>query len=158
MRDASRSNRLSPAAFWLRLNNEQRAAAAGAVLLIVSTIGAFSPLEAVEVVLGLGVLLLLRNRARGHRSDLPITDGSAIATAGIVAGILILVRLFDRPFGQGLLALLCAGGVAIAGIREHGKRNGADPPAPPPPPNPLDAVGEAVEEATAPARPERMRG
>ena len=119
MRDGNRSERLTPAAFWLGLNTEQRLAAAGCVLLIVSTIGSFSFIEAIEVVLALGVLYMLRNRARGHRSDMPISDGSAIAAVGFIAAILILIRIFDRPVGQGLLALACAGIVAFAGIREH---------------------------------------
>jgi hypothetical protein len=163
MRDANRSKRLTPAAFWLGLNAEQRLAAAGSVLLIVSTIGSFTVFEAIEVVLALGVLYMLRNRARGHRSDMPISDGSAIATAGIISGILILVRMFDRPFGQGLLALICAGIVAFAGIRDHTKRTAADKPAPEAEaqPNPLEGFEEAVEEATAPeprASAGRLRG
>ena len=163
MRDGNRSERLTPAAFWLALNTEQRLAAAGCVLLIVSTIGSFSFLEAIEVVLALGVLYMLRNRARGHRSDMPISDGSAIAAVGFISAILILIRIFDRPVGQGLLALACAGIVAFAGIREHTKRSAADKPAPPAEarPNPLEGFEEAVEEATAPeppARAERLRG
>jgi hypothetical protein len=37
-------------------------------------------------------------------------------------GLLILVRLFDRPLGQNLLALACAALVTIAGLRERAKR------------------------------------
>ena len=111
----------------------------------------------------LPVLYMLRNRARGHRSDMPISDGSAIAAVGFIAAILILIRIFDRPVGQGLLALACAGIVAFAGIREHTKRTAGDQPAAPAEarPNPLEGFEEAVEEATAPeppARAERLRG
>ena len=142
MRDGNRSERLTPAAFWLGLNTEQRLAAAGCVLLIVSTIGSFSFIEAIEVVLALGVLYMLRNRARGHKSDMPISDGSAIAAVGFIAAILIL---------------------AFAGIREHTKRTAGDQPAAPAEarPNPLEGFEEAVEEATAPEPPpraERLRG
>jgi len=121
----------------------------------VSTFGRFSPVEAMELLLALGVLLLLRSRARRLKLRLPVADGTAIAAAGVVAGILILVRLFERPLGQGLLALACAGIVAIAGMRQLSKRSAPAPAAPAPPPNPLDAFEEAVEEAVAPPRPPR---
>jgi hypothetical protein len=154
-RDASRSERrLTPAAYWARLSAEQRIAGIGALLLIVSTIGAFTALELLEVLLALAVLLVLRARARGFKLRLPLADGTAIATAGFLSAILILIRMFERPVGQGLLALACAGIVVFGGIRENVKRSGGDQPPPPPParPNPLDAFGEAVEEATAPDR------
>jgi hypothetical protein len=160
MRAGSRSDRLSLPAFWGRLTAEQRIAGIGAVLLIVSTIGAFSVVELIEALLAVAVLLLLRARARAFGLRLPVADGTAIAAAGVVAGILILVRMFERPMGQGLLALACAGIVAFAGIRENVKRNAPPeaPPAPPPRPNPLDAFGEAVEEATSPGSGERLPG
>jgi hypothetical protein len=152
MRDGNRSDRLSPAAFWGRLSAEQRIAGIGSVLLIVSTIGAFSVVELFEALLAVGVLMLLRARARDFGLRLPVADGTVIAAAGVVAGILITVRMFERPMGQGLLALACAGIVAFAGIRDNVKRNAPAeaPPAPPVRANPLDAFGEAVEEATAP--------
>jgi hypothetical protein len=159
MRDARRSNRLSPAAYWSLLTAEQRIAGIGALLLIVSSIGAFSVVELFEVLLALAVLVVLRARARSFKLRLPVADGTAIAAAGVVAAILILVRLFERPLGQGLLALACAGIVVFAGIRENVKRAAADqpPPAPPVPPNPLEAFGEAVEEATASGPGDRLR-
>jgi hypothetical protein len=155
MRDASRSSgRMSPAAYWARLNTEQRIAGIGALLLIVSTIGAFTVVELFEVFMALAVLLILRARARGFKLRLPLADGTAIALAGGISGILILIRMFERPVGQGLLALACAGIVAFGGIRDNVKRS--EPVEPPPPkparPNPLEGFGEAVEEATAPDR------
>jgi hypothetical protein len=156
MRDGSHSDRLSPAAFWAALSVEQRIAGIGALLLIVSTIGDFSVVELFEALLGVLVLFLLRARAREFGLRLPVADGTVIAFAGVVSGILILVRMFERPVGQGLLALACAGIVAFAGIRDNVKRGAASeaPPAPPVRPNPLDAFGEAVEEATS----DRLRG
>ncbi len=154
-RDGSRSRRMSPAAYWDRLSAEQRIAGVGALLLLISTFGRFSPLEALELVLALGVLALLRSRARRLKLRLPVTDGTAIAAAGVLAGILILVRLFERPLGQGLLALACAAIVAIAGLRQQARRTQLSPAMPPPEPNPLDAFEEAVEEATAPPPPPR---
>ena len=104
------------------LNFEQKVAAAGALLLVVSTFGPFSFVEAAEVVIALGVLLLLRQRAQGKRFHLPFGDGTVVLAAGVWAGLLILVRLFDRPLGQNLLALACAGVLAIAGAAERQKR------------------------------------
>jgi hypothetical protein len=145
---------MSPAAYWLALNAEQRTAGVGALLLIVSTIGAFTVMELFELLLALAVLLILRARARRFKLRLPVADGTAIALAGALAAILILIRMFERPVGQGLLALACAGVVAFGGIRDNAKRS--EPVEPPPPkparPNPLEGFGEAVEEATAPDR------
>jgi hypothetical protein len=110
------------------LNAEQRAAAVGAVLLAVSTFGPFSFVEAAEILIALGVLALLRGRALGKRFHLPFGDGTVIATAGIWAGGLIVVRLFDRPLGQNLLALACAAILVAAGARERAKRPADDLP------------------------------
>jgi hypothetical protein len=104
------------------LNFEQKVAAAGALLLVVSTFGPFSFVEAAEVLVAAGVLLLLRQRAEGKRFHLPFGDGTMILAAGCWAGLLIAVRLFDRPLGQNLLALACAGILAIAGAAERAKR------------------------------------
>jgi hypothetical protein len=114
---------------WRRLNPEQRAAGAGAVLLIVSSIGPFSFVEAAIVLVGLGVLYLLKKRADGEPFHLPFGDGTIVAAAGFWAGFLIVVRLFDRSLGQGLLALLCAAIVVLAGLRERAKRPADDLPA-----------------------------
>jgi hypothetical protein len=105
-----------------RLNLEQKAAAVGAVLLAVSTFGPFSFVEAAEILVALGVLALLRARALGRRFHLPFGDGTVIAGAGIWAAGLIVVRLFDRPLGQNLLALACAAILVAAGARERAKR------------------------------------
>jgi hypothetical protein len=110
------------------LNAEQRVAAAAAILLIVSTFGPFSFVEAGELLLAGGVLALLFARAEGRRFHLPFGDGTAIATAGIWAGALIVARLFDRPLGQNLLALACAAILFLAGARERAKRPADDLP------------------------------
>jgi hypothetical protein len=104
------------------LNAEQRVAAVGAVLLGVSTFGPFSFVEAAQLLIVLGVLALLRARAQGKRFHLPFGDGTAIAGAGVWAAALIVVRLFDRPLGQNLLALACAAILILAGARERAKR------------------------------------
>jgi hypothetical protein len=105
-----------------RLGFEQRVAAIGALLLLVSTLGPFSFVEAAEVLVAVSVLALLRARAQGQRFHLPFGDGAVIAAAGAWAGVLIVVRLFDRPVGQNLLALACAAILVFAGLREHVKR------------------------------------
>jgi hypothetical protein len=104
------------------LNFEQRVAAVAALLLIVSTFGPFSFVEAGELLLACGVLALLLARAEGMRFHLPFGDGTVIAAAGIWAGALIVARLFDRPLGQNLLALTCAAILFLAGARERAKR------------------------------------
>jgi hypothetical protein len=132
MRDVSRSERLSLIEIWRRLNAEQRAAAVGSLLLFVSTFGPFSFVEVGEMLVAVGVLALLKSRADGREFHLPFGDGTVIAAAGFWAGVLILVRLFDRSLGQGLLALACAAVVAVAGVRERAKRPADDlPPAAP---------------------------
>ena len=107
---------------WGVLGPEQRVAAAGCILLIISTFGPFTFVEAAEVLTALGILALLKRRADGVPFHLPFGDGTAIAAAGVWCGLLILVRLFDRPLGQNLLALACAAIVAGAGLRERAKR------------------------------------
>jgi hypothetical protein len=111
------------------LNAEQRVAAVGAVLLAVSTFGPFSFVEAAELLIVLGVLALLRARAMGKRFHLPFGDGTVIAAAGVWAGALIVVRLFDRALGLNLLALACAAILVLAGLRERAKRPADDLPA-----------------------------
>ena len=113
---------------WRLLGFEQRVAAVGAVLLAVSTFGPFSFVEAAEILIALGVLALLRARGLGKRFHPPFGDGTVIAAAGIWAGALIVVRLFDRPLGQNLLALGCAAIIVLAGLRERAKRPPDDVP------------------------------
>ena len=105
-----------------RLNTEQKAAALGALLLIASTFGPFSFVEAAEILIALGVLALLRARAEGRQFHLPFGDGTVIAAAGVWAAALIAVRVFDRSLGQNLLALACAAVLFLAGARERAKR------------------------------------
>jgi hypothetical protein len=124
---------------WHLLGSEQRVAAVGSLLLIVSTFGAFTWVEAAEVLTAFGVLLLLKRRADGYQFHLPFGDGTAIATAGAWCALLIVVRLFDRPFGQSVLALACAALVIAAGVRERAKRPMDDlPPETEPIPRPAD--------------------
>ena len=128
MPDASRSedplklHGLALGETWRRFNLEQRAAGVGSLLLIISTIGPFSFVEAAIIVVALAVLLLLRKRAEGREFHIPFGDGTMIAVAGVWCGLLILIRLFDRPVGQGLLALACAAILVLAGVRERAKR------------------------------------
>ena len=117
---ASRSSDIG--AMWRAWNVEQRVAAIAATLLIVSTLGPFSWVEVAIMLVGVAVLLLLRRRAQGRPFHLPFGDGIVIAAAGAWAALLILIRLFDRPLGQGMLALACAGLLFAAGIRERARR------------------------------------
>jgi hypothetical protein len=104
-----------------------------ALLLIVSTFGRFSFVEAAIVLTAGGVLALLRKRADRKRFHLPSGDGTVIFAAGLWSGLLIVVRLFDRPLGQSVLALACAAILAGAGARERAKRPADDlPPLPRP--------------------------
>ena len=135
MADVARSERrdrpkLSVAETWRRLNVEQRVAAAGAVLLIVSTFGPFSFVEAAIVLVAATVLLLLRRRAEGREFHIPFGDGAMIAAAGVWSGCLIAVRLFEKPLGQNFLALVCAALLVAAGIRERAKHPLDDLPPP----------------------------
>jgi hypothetical protein len=92
------------------------------VLLIVSTLGPFTWVEVAEILVAVGVLALLKKRADDERFHLPFGDGTVIAVAGLWAGLLILVRLFDRSLGQNFLALVCAALLVAAGVRERAKR------------------------------------
>lgn len=140
---------------WRLLNAEQRVAAIGSLLLIVSTFGPFSFVEVAEIVTAGAILLLLKRRTDGYQFHLPFGDGTAIAAAGVWCGLLILVRLFDRPLGQNLLALACAAIVFAAGFRERSKRPMDDlPPETPRRPRPADQQTVWLEEDEA--RTERL--
>jgi hypothetical protein len=144
------------------LNTEQRVAAAAAILLVVSTFGPFSFVEAGELLLAGGVLGLLLARAEGKRFHLPFGDGTVIAAAGIWAGALIVARLFDRPLGQNLLALACAAILFLAGARERAKRPADDlPPELETPPirrrRPPRRPGAASEATTEPLPPPEFK-
>jgi hypothetical protein len=118
---------------WRQLNLEQRVAAVAATLVIVSTLGPFSFVEAAEILAAGAVLALVRMRADRRAFHLPLGDGTAIAAAGLWCAVLIATRMFDRPPGQTVLALLCALLLAAAGLRERAKREADDLPAAPPP-------------------------
>jgi len=134
------------------LGFEQRMAAVGAVLLAISTFGPFSLVEVAEIAVALAVLALLRARALGKHFHLPFGDGTVIAAAGIWAALLIVVRLFDRPLGQNLLALVCAAILVFAGALERAKRPADDlPPQAPPPPPPSRPQPPAERPPAAPA-------
>jgi len=159
--------RLSVTETWRRLNAEQRVAAVGALLLIVSTLGPFSFVEAAIVLIGGAILYLLRKRAEGKLFHVPFGDGAVIAAAGAWAGLLIVVRLFDRPLGQGLLALVCAAILMLAGLRERAKRPMDDlpegitephppAPAPPPPPDPAQRQPPARETRETEVLPKKV--
>jgi hypothetical protein len=138
---------------WRLLGFEQRVAAAGSLLLIVSTFGPFTFIEAAEILTALGVLLLLKRRAEGYQFHLPFGDGTAIAAAGAWCGLLILIRLFDRPLGQNLLALACATVVFGAGFRERAKRPMDDlPPETARKPRPADAQTDWLDADAAHTR------
>lgn len=129
-------------ALWRRLGIEQKVAAAAAVLLIVSTFGPFSMVEAATVLTAGAVLALLRARALGRHFHLPGGDGLVLIVAAGWAALLMVARILDRPLGQTVLALGCAAILAGAGLRERVRRPPDDiaPPAyrdasPPPPPD-----------------------
>ena len=130
------------------LNFEQRVAAVGALLLVVSTLGDFSFVEAGLLLLALGVLALLFARAEGMRFHLPFGDGTVIAGAGIWAGALIVAGLLDRSVGQNVFAVAGAAVIFLAGARERAKR--------PPDDVPPDAPGGAPPIRTR--RPPRRPG
>lgn len=126
MAGAGRSSALRET--WRRLGPEQRAAGVGAILLIASTFGPFSFVEAATVLVGAAVLALLSMRAEGREFHLPFGDGTGVAAVGAWAAFLIAVRIFDRPFGQSVLALVCAAILILAGLRERSKRPPDDVP------------------------------
>ena len=136
---------------WRAWNAEQRVAAVAASLLIVSTLGPFSWVELAIVLVGVGVLLLLRRRAQGRPFHLPFGDGTVILAAGIWAAVLIVVRLFERPLGQNLLALACAAILGVAGAAERAKRPPDDLPEEPATPRaPLPAPDASRTETASP--------
>lgn len=157
MADANRSElprraALGVVATWRRLNFEQRIAAIGALLLVVSTFGPFSFVEAAIVLIGVSVLFLLRRRAEGREFHIPFGDGTVIAAAGVWSAVLILIRLFDRPLGQNMLALVCAAILVVAGLAERRKRPADDLPGPDASEHQRDAETVAWEDTPARGR------
>jgi hypothetical protein len=107
---------------WRLLGPEQRVAAVGSLLLAISTLGPFSWVEAAQLVVAAGVLVLLAERADRAAFHLPFGDGATIAAAGAWAALLIAVRVPSRSLGQSLLALACAALLVAAGLRERARR------------------------------------
>jgi hypothetical protein len=151
---------------WRRVSFEQKVAAVGALLLIVSTFGPFSFVEAAEILVGLGVLALVGARGEGRAFHLPFGDGTVVMAAGIWAALLIVVRLFERPLGQNLLALGCAAILGVAGAAERAKRPADDlpedervrpAPAPAPEPDPPPAPDASRRETAVLPRPDAPR-
>ena len=136
---------------WRRLGFEQKVAAVAAVLLILSTFGPFSMVEAAMVLTAGAVLALLRARAEGRRFHLPLGDGTVLVLAACWFALLIVVRLLDRPLGQSVLALACAAVLAAAGLRERALRPADDvaPPRPAPVRTPPAPEPRAEEETVA---------
>jgi len=122
------SGRVGLLQIWRRLGPEQRAAGIGAILLIVSTIGPFSFVEAAVVLVAGAVLLLLVRRAEEREFHLPFGDGSVVGVAGVWCALLIAVRVLDRPLGQNLLAIACAAILVAAGVRQRARRPADDLP------------------------------
>jgi hypothetical protein len=162
MADASRSElprrvALGAVDTWRRLNFEQRVAAVASLLLLVSTFGPFSFVEGATLLTALAVLLLLRKRAQKREFHIPFGDGAVIAAAGVWAAFLIIVRLPDRPFGQTLLALVCAALLVIAGLAERRTRPADDLPGPAPEEHQRGPDAVEWEEPTAPMSERRSR-
>jgi hypothetical protein len=111
------------------LGGEQRMAAGGALLLILSTLGSFSSVEGGQLILALGILALLFARAEGARFHLPFGDGTVVAVAGAWAGALILAGLLDRGVLQNIFGAAGAAILFAAGTRERAKRPMDDVPA-----------------------------
>jgi hypothetical protein len=105
--------------------------------------GAFSFVEAAVLVVAVGVLVLLFQRAEGRAFHLPGGDGWVITMAGIWACFLVVWRAFDKQgvtshqqvlVSSGIewgifAALLAAAGLAYAGVRIRASRR-PEPPLP----------------------------
>lgn len=190
---------------WRALSGERRLAGGAAVLLILTLFlpwyqvtaiaagrhggpqalsqnvtgwGVFSGIEALLLLLALGVLALLFRVAEG-RLRVPGGDGWPLLLAGALACLLVLVRIFDKPssgshgryaatsgIDWGILAALAAAALlTYAAWRIRGA--GGDPPlapaapartpgpAPSRSPDPGRASAPAPAPAPVPARPAR---
>ena len=104
------------------------------VLLIVSTFGPFSLVEAGVILTALGRAgAAARAAPTGRRFHLPFGDGTVIMAAAGWAALLIVTRLFDRPVrperaGAGLRRAAGRGGPARA--ERSGRRDDVPRPAP----------------------------
>jgi hypothetical protein len=124
----------------------------------VSALGVFTFVEAAILLVAFAVLFLVWARAQKKGFHLPGGDGVAITIAGGWAVLLLVWRMFDRPAVQGVgvdlgiqwglfVALICAGGLIVAGTRLRAAHA-------PEPPNPAaDEVGWVAP----PPRDERDR-
>src|SRR4051794_17548483 len=156
---------------WRALAAEQRMAAVAATVLFatmllpwytlqrvvrgriethdVSAFGVFSFVEAAVLLVVLGTLFLLFQRAEGRGFHLPGGDGTVIFAAGVWAAFLLFFRVIDRPPGGGypvgiawgfFVAFIAAGFLAYAGARLRAAHRPEPPlPAPAPPPPPSEA-------------------
>jgi len=141
---------------WRALGHEQRIAGAAALALLVTMLlpwyqqnavvtaareqplqsrnlnafQVFSFIEAAVLLVALAVAYLLFARAEGREFRLPASDGATVLIAGLWAGALLVLRLFDKPgvSGRGVaanvgvqwgifFALAAAGALAYAGSR-----------------------------------------
>jgi len=147
-------SRLSRA--WRVLGHEQRIAGAAALALVVTMLlpwyqqnavvtaaheqplqsrnldafQVFSFIEAAVLLVAIAVAYLLFARAEAQRFRLPASDGAMVLIAGLWAGALLVLRLFDKPGVSGrdvaanvgvqwgiFFALAAAGALAYAGSR-----------------------------------------
>jgi hypothetical protein len=119
----------------------------------VSALGVFTFVEAAILLVAFAVLFLVWARSQNKGFHLPGGDGVAITLAGGWAVLLLVWRMFDRPAVQGVgvdlgiqwglfVALVCAGGLIVAGARVRAAHV-------PEPPNP---VADDVDWVAAPQR------
>jgi hypothetical protein len=113
---------------WKVLGLEQRAAATGSVLLVASTPGPFSFVEAAVILVAIAVIALVYGRSEGRPFHLPFGDGGWVAAAGAWCALLILSRFLERPLGPTLLALASAAILVLAGVRQRARRPADDLP------------------------------
>jgi hypothetical protein len=117
--------------------------------------GAFSWVEAAVLLVAVGVLTLLFQRAEGRAFHLPGGDGGVIAAAGFWTCVLVIWRIFDKQGTSGsgqfattsgiewgiFIALAVAAFLAYSGMRIRAAHmpepplpgEGPEPPAPAPP-------------------------
>jgi hypothetical protein len=125
----------------------------------VSALGVFTFVEAAILLVAVAVLFLVWARSQRRAFHLPGGDGVAITLAGGWAVLLLVWRMFDRPAVQGVgvdlgiqwglfVALICAGGLLVAGARVRATHA-------PEPPNP--AADDVEWVAPPPREGERPR-
>jgi hypothetical protein len=100
----------------------------------------FSFVEAAVLLIAVAVIYLLYARAEGRRFRLPGSDGAVVLAGGLWAGLLLILRLFDKPgiTTHGIaanvgvqwgifFALAAAGVLAYAGSRMRAARRPEPP-------------------------------